>query len=267
MSKFKIEYTLPIIMQDRHRIADLEEIKKSIDEREYPARSPEGQAAALSSFALDEYIENLQSISGSFLTNITNNIARGKGTEARVEAARCAEEMVDKIAVLGYADGNYNCHGWSLGAVHTIQLHANKTEFVEQVSNEAWKKRFTNDVDYNVIAAFTDSEGIKSLKDIPLDAVSSYQKNEGSIVTYSSANGMISHTAKYLKNVGWYNYEEAYSEWYGRDRGVVKFDVSDSQNCIVENYTSKLGLGHLVSHNIDDLVPLYGEVSGYFDFV
>jgi hypothetical protein len=266
MSKFKTEYTLPIIMRDRHRIGDLEEIKESIDEREYPARSTEGQAAALSSFALEEYIENLQLISGSFLTNITNNIARGKGIEARVDAKRSAEEMIDKIAVLGYADGNYNCHGWSLGAVHTIQLHANRAEFLEQVSNEVWKKRFLNDIDYNITAAFTDLEGLKSLKDIPLSVVTSYQKNEGSIVTYSGTNGMISHTAKYVKNVRWYNYEEAYSEWYAMDRGAVKFDDSDSQSCIVENYTSKLGLGHLVSHNIGDLVPLYGEVSGYFDF-
>lgn len=45
---------------------------------------------------------------------------------------------------------------------------------------------------------------------------------------------------------------------------IKSFDKSNT-NCIVNSYTSKLELGYLVTHDIEDLVPLYGEDLAFYD--
>lgn len=44
---------------------------------------------------------------------------------------------------------------------------------------------------------------------------------------------------------------------------LIEFDKEG--NCFINNYTSKLGLGYNIVHEVEDLVPLYGETLQYYD--
>ena len=250
MSKFKTSYSLPIVMSDRHRVKDLKEILGSMDD------------TSISYSELEDYITNLESIEKEFLTNITNNLHRMPIYSQKQDASRAAAKIIDDITILAPSTTEYNCHGWSFGTVHNIALdEISQAIFLQMLHQEReLELEDTQHIDKTMNAFFSKPASCLVEKSEP-------SITEGSIITYSGADKFISHTAKYLKSVKWYNYEEeyGYKEWYSKDRTVINFNESND-TCLVESYTSKLGAGHLVAHKIEDLIPLYGEAIGFFNF-
>lgn len=245
MAKFKdfSKYSLPIVMSDRSRIKQLQEILTSFDE------------TGLAYSELEDYIGSLTLIGKDFFSNISNNL-KLKGMKEGI--AETAEKMLNGIVILSPPSSEYNCHGWSLGTVRNIPLSSSNT------------KNLLAEIDlYRMLADYKShiDNTMKTLYAIPKSVLkqnSNLSREEGSIITYCNKDNAVTHTAKYVKNVQWYTYEdELYKDWYDKDKKVVKF--TSKTDCVVESYTSKLGLGHLVAHDPRDLVPLYGDINGLFD--
>ena len=54
-----------------------------------------------------------------------------------------------------------------------------------------------------------------------------------------------------------------HADWYHKDSSLVRFN--DSEECIINNYTSKIGMGYLVVHQLEDILPLYGDSIEFYD--
>jgi hypothetical protein len=248
-TSFKSGFSLPIVMSDRHKIMDLEETLSSFDN------------TSIEYSELEDYIGHLKSIERDFLFNISNNL-RLQGMGEGVLAL--AGGIIDRVTVLAPPSTEYNCHGWSFGTVINISLSCTNEDLPKEMYVLRKLKAYSANIDERMSTFFSLSQSSLREKDGP-------SAQEGSIVVYQGNNQNITHTAKYIQRIKWYTYEdEYYKEWYDKDRVAIKFDTKEDGNindCIVEGYTSKLGLGHLVVHNIGDIIPLYGEVGGFFDLV
>lgn len=237
-------YSLPIVVKDRHKKDDLEEIKNSMAK------------GSVEYNELEEYIDHLNSASRDLLSNITDNL---KGHGLGEEASSVTEEMIDKMILLAPATRKYNCHGWSLGSVNEINFYSVREQFIDKVSLFKKEERFNTQTDPTMHTFFA-TEASRLVENTISNPA------EGNIAIYFK-DGQITHSAKYVKTLGWYRYEkELYKDWYDSDRGFVKFDET-GKVCTIESYTSKLGLGHLIAHGLEDIVPLYGAVDGFFDLV
>lgn len=234
--------TIPIVMKDRYGIDKLTEILESLK--------------GLAYCELEDYIEQLQLIAKDFTSHISNNLKLSGMKEGIKEAT---ESILDKIIILGNSTSEYNCHGWSFGCVRNIPLSSNKGNLPKEITIYKSIKEYDLHTDWNIAAFFSKEKPILQDNVEP-------NFNEGSVVAYYGKEKSIEHTARYTKSINnWYTYEkECYEEWYAKDRGVASFDESNT-NCIVNSYTSKLGLGYLVTHDIKDLVPLYGEDLAFYD--
>lgn len=247
MSKFQdySKYSLPIVMKDIRILEKLQEMLTSFDD------------TSVAYSELEDYINCLTSIQKDFLHNISNNLKLKGMKEGVLETVG---KMIDGMVVLAPPSSEYNCHGWSLGTVRNIPLSSNKKDLLEEIGVYRGLKGFHDHTDETMSTFFSMPKSI-------LKENSELSRNEGSILTYYHAKDQgIAHTAKYLKNVKWYTYEDEYhKEWYNKDKQVIKFN--EPNNCIVENYTSKLGLGYLIAHDPMAMVPLYGEIDGCYDLV
>lgn len=240
--------TIPIVMKDRHYTDKLKEILSSLE--------------GVASFELEDYIEQLELIGKEFTSNISNNL---KLYGMKEDIQEITEKMIDKVIILGSSSSEYNCHGWSFGCVRNIPLSSNKGDLLKEVSFYRDLKDYKSYVNYNVMALFSIDKA--TLK----DSINP-NFNEGSVIAYYGKDKVIAHTAKYIKSLNWYTYEEKYyKEWYDKDKGIIKFDnfnnSGESNHCVLDSYTSKLGLGYLIAHNFEDLVPLYGDDLGFYDLV
>jgi hypothetical protein len=204
---------------------------------------------------LEDYINYLTSIQKDFLHNISNNLKLKGMKEGVLETVG---KIIDGMVVLAPPSSEYNCHGWSLGTVRNIPLSSNnKKDLLEEIELYRGLKNFYDHTDKTMPTFFSIPKSILKENSNP----SGY---EGSILTYHAKDQGIAHTAKYLKSVKWYTYEDKYhKEWYDKDKQVIKFN--EPNNCIVESYTSKLGLGYLIAHDPMAMIPLYGEIDGFYD--
>lgn len=111
------KYELPIIAKDSHRIGELKEILGSLEEDSFAY------------FDLEEYIDNLTSITSVFLHNISNNLMLKGFTEDI--ATETTKEIIDKMIILSPPTSDYNCHGWGLGTVANIPSFSTKASFLD----------------------------------------------------------------------------------------------------------------------------------------
>jgi len=245
MSKFQdhSKYSLPIVMKDIRIIKDLQEILTSFDD------------TSVAYSELEDYINHLTSIQNDFLRNISNNL-RLKGIKEGV--SETVGEIIDGMVVLAPPSSEYNCHGWSIGTVRNIPLSSNnKKDMLEEIKLYKELKDFYDHTDQTMFTFFSMPKSILKETSVP-------SSKEGSILTYHAKDQGISHTAKYLKSVKWYTYEDEYhKEWYDKNKQIIQFN--EPNNCVVESYTSKLGLGYLIAHDPMAVVPLYGEIDGSYD--
>ena len=87
-------------------------------------------------------------------------------------------------------------------------------------------------------------------EDIPMD--------DGSIVSFYNEKNELIHTSRYVKKLDWYKYcKEEHEEWYPKNRNLIKFN--ENNDLVIENFTSKLGEGFLIVHELNDIEIIYGS--------
>ncbi|WP_106874172.1 DUF7689 domain-containing protein [Candidatus Phycorickettsia trachydisci] len=204
---------------------------------------------------LEEYIHHLTAASKDLLSDVTNHLRKYGLTE---KVSEVAEEIVNKMILLNSATWRYNCYGWSFGCIDNVNFDLADGQFADQILLSRKEERFKINTDPTMYTFFAIFESKLVENNFSI-------RDEGNIVIYSNPDKQMTHSARYVKTLGWYHYEEElYKDWYDRDRGCVSFDET-GKICIIESYTSKLGSGHLVAHGLEDIVPLYGSVDGFFD--
>lgn len=212
---------------------------------------------SLEYFELAEYIDQLTLATKDLSCNIINNL---KGYGLGDEASEITKEVIDKVILLAPATGRYNCYGWSLGVVTKPDILHIRESFLEDIILSKKQKviKIQTDPTMHTFFSIEGSQLVENTASVP---------TEGNVAIYSNKNKQIIHSAKYVRTLGWYHYEEElYKDWYDRDRGCVRFDET-GKVCTIESYTSKLGLGHLIAHDLEDIMPLYGVADGFFDLV
>ena len=238
-----VKINVPIVMSDLSNIDKMKEVLESLE--------------GMASFELEDYIEQLEIIGKDFTSHISNNLKIYGMKEGVLEVTN---SILNKIVILGTSTSEYNCHGWSLGSVSNIPLSQKKINFQKEIDLYSSFKDYKNKTDFNTFSYFSKKSFAPIFKN---NTEPSYK--ESSIVAYYGKDEIISHTARYIQDVNWYTREEEYyGEWYNKDKGMIKFDESGT-NCTINSYTSKLGLGYLIAHDVKDLVPLYGEDIDFYD--
>ena len=236
------QLSVPIVMNDIKRIAELEEIRDSLEEEMFKE------------VEIEEYIGLLKEFNDELKYRITNNL-KANGFDEQQEIDDILESIIKKSVIIGDPTEVYNCHGWSTGLVKWVGLdNCNSDQFANRLKFELISGNISKCDDFITI----NSESI-------IKKVDSEPTKEGSIVSYYNHDGLLTHTAKYLTTVDWYEYDEKlHDDWYKKVADLVSFDSSNQ--CVVKNYSSKLGLGYLIIHEIDSLTPLYGENTEYYEF-
>lgn len=234
------ELSVPIVMNDINRMEVLEEIRDSIENEVFKQ------------VEIEEYIGLLKEFNGELKHRITNNL-RAKGFEKKEEIDDILEDIIKKSVIIGDHTEVYNCHGWTTGLVKWVGLdNCPSDQFIKRLNFELISGNINKD---NNFVTVTDVSNLKKVHLKP--------STEGSIASYYD-NGVLTHTAKYLNTVAWYKYEnDLHDGWYNKDADLIKFNQINQ--CVVENYTSKLGLGYLIVHETESLASLYGETIEYYE--
>jgi len=195
---------------------------------------------------LEDYIDNLTTITSTFLLNICNNLTL-RGFKEDI-FTRMTEEIMDQMIILSPPTSDYNCHGWSLGTVANIPYFSTKTNFLNDALLYKEQPELLSSTDKTISTFFNTLES-------SLIETDTATEKEGNIAIYLESTENIIHTARYVKNIDWYKYDEdSHGQWYSRHTEGVIFDASGN-NCTIDSYTSKLGLGYLVAHKLEDIVP------------
>ena len=245
------EISVPIIMNDINRLEELKELREKFEEKEEIYKE----------YELSDYIGILKEFNDTFCERIGNNLNQTKYKEKTKDILN---ELISKIVIIGDCTqdiAKYNCHGWSLGQVKWCDLKATQVNFIPQVNMDKELGQITSTVyDSTQINFF-------SLKYSQLVQKEGISKINGSVVAYYNDDKVLTHTSRYITSIDWYKYDNnLHSEWYSKKQQLIEFDEETGQ-CFINNYTSKLGMGYNVVHEINDLAPLYGEIIEYHDLV
>ena len=257
-SKFKVfnkklnKLSVPVVMKDIKRVQELERYKDEVED-------------IFVSSEIEDYIGLLKDFYSEFKERISNNLKAKDIPNERVDMF--LSNMIENMVVIGDAtprcadtDPVYNCHGWSFGLTKWLELDKVTPE---NFINELVEKKIQTRLLYS--AHITDdvntflTSGSSKLQNSKAPIFKS-----GSIAAYYE-KGILMHTSRYLSAIDWYKYDESvHTGWYNKT-SMVNFNQDG--DCIVENYTSKIGMGYLVVHKVEDIIPLYGDSIEFYDLV
>jgi hypothetical protein len=241
---------VPIVMKDIQRIDELQRYKEEAVTQENVFKELE----------LESYISYLKEFFETFQEKIGNNLRQ---TSHRENTEQILQTLVGKLIIIGddtppQQGVSYNCHGWAFGNVKWLNLEVKKSDFITALSIE--KQTLTSSTcDAQQRSFFT--------TDSNLVEVGNIVKNSGSVaVYYDTQSSKLTHTARYVELLDWYRYDpDVHTSWYDKNQGLITFN--EDNQCLVNNYTSKLGMGYNVVHEVEDLMPLYGDIVQFYDLV
>lgn len=243
--------SVPVIMKDFHRIEELTKFKAATKD-------------VFIETEIEDYIALLQEFCGEFKEQISNNLKAKELSQNKVD--ECLLQMIENTVVVGDAtpritptDLVYNCHGWSCGFAKWLELdRITPATFIDQliVTKKQTLLIYSAYITDNKHTFFSSDNMSLKYSEHPIN-------KDGSIAAYYD-KGILTHTARYVNNIDWYKYQEGlHKDWYVKDKSLVRFH--ENGDCIVENFTSKIGMGYLVIHKLQDIMPLYGENIEFYD--
>ena len=244
------EISVPIVMRDICKIEELRGFKEEAESQEDTFKALE----------LESYISYLKEFFETFQEKVGNNLRQ---TSHRENTEQILQTLIDKIVVIGddtppQQGTLYNCHGWTFGNVKWLNLEANKNNFITVLSTEQQMSNSSITCDMQQRSLFTTDNS-------SLVEVDNVVRNSGSVAAYYDIQSLkLMHTARYVELLDWYRYDpEVHTGWYDKNQGLVTFN--ENNQCLINNYTSKLGMGYNVVHEVDDLIPLYGDIVQFYD--